>query len=94
MGRNPNPTHTAIAITLNSTTVPAVALWFGYAIHETAGAAEEILFKDGTSTGALLWPLEIAANASEGKVFPSPIAVPTGVLHIDSTGAVAGSVFV
>lgn len=86
--------HTAVAITLNSTTVPAVDEWFGYAIHETAGAAEEILFKDGTSTGLLLWPLEIAANGSEGKIFVTPITVPSGVLHIDSTGAIAGSVFV
>ena len=86
--------HTAIIITLNSTTVPAVDEWYGYALHETAGAAEEILFKDGTSTGALLWPVEIGANGSEGKVFASPITVPSGVLHIDSTGAVAGSVFV
>ncbi len=86
--------HTAVTMIFNSSTGPLVDLWYGYAVHETAGAAEEILFKDGTSTGLLLWPLEIAANGSEGIVFTTPITVPSGVLHIDSTGAIAGSVFV
>lgn len=86
--------HNVIAVTLNSTTAPAVDEWFGFAIHETAGAATEVLFKDGTSTGILLWPVEVGANGSKAELWPDPIVIPSGVLHCDSTGAIAGSVFI
>ena len=86
--------HNVIAVTLNSTTAPAVDHWFGYAIRETAGAAETILFKDGTSTGALLWPERIGANGSRAQVWVNPLHVPSGVLHVDSTGSIAGVVLI
>ena len=88
--------HTAIEITLNSTTVPAVDQWFGYSLYEVASTdIVPVVFRDGVSTGTILWAIShTSAGWTEGVVFPSPIEVPSGVLHIDTTGAVAGTVFV
>lgn len=85
-----------IVVTLNSTTVPAVDEWFGYAILENASTAvtTEILFRDGTSTGTLLWPVQLAASGSEGAMFTDPISVPSGVLHVATTGAITGTVYI
>lgn len=88
--------HNVIAVTLNSTTAPAVDDWFGFAILENAStaAATEVLFKDGSSTGILLWPVQVGANGSKESVWETPIRVPSGVLHVDSTGAILGVVLI
>ena len=88
--------HTPITITLNSTTVPAVDQWFGYSLYELASTdIVPVVFKDGTSTGQILWAIShSSAGWTEGEVFPFPIEVPSGVLHIDTTGNPVGVVYV
>ena len=88
--------HTPIDVTLNSTTVPAVDQWYGYSMYELASTDIVLVeFKDGTSTGQILWTINhTSAGWTEGQVFPSPIEVPTGVLHVDTTGNPVGVVFV
>ena len=88
--------HTAIDITLNSTTVPAVDQWFGYSLHELASTdIVPVVFRDGVSTGQILWTIShTSAGWNDDQLFPFPIEVPSGVLHIDTTGNPVGVVFV
>ena len=88
--------HTGITITLNSTTVPAVEQWYGYSLYEVASTdIVPVVFKDGTSTGQILWTVNMSsAGGWDGEMFNFPIEVPSGVLHVDTTGNPIGVVFV
>ncbi len=88
--------HSPLTVTLNSSTGPTVDDWWGFAVFENASTAAftEVLFKDGTSTGQILWPLLLNADESAGTIFPGSITVPSGVLHVDTTGSIGGVVFV
>ena len=88
--------HTSIDVVLNSTTGPLVDQWFGYSMYELASTDIVLVeFKDGTSTGQLLWTINhTSAGWTEGEVFTRPIEVPSGVLHVDTTGNPVGVVFV
>ena len=88
--------HTAITITLNSTTAPAVDQWFGYSLYETAATdIVPVVFRDGVSTGQILWAISRTSDGwDDSQVWTAPIEVPSGVLHIDTTGNPIGSVFV
>ncbi len=84
-------------LVLNSTTGPLVDQWFGYSIYEIASTdITPVLFKDGTSTGQILWTVNMSSDAGnfDGNIFNFPINVPTGVLHIDTTGNPLGVVFI
>ncbi len=88
---------TAIDLVLNSDTGPLVDQWFGYSFHELAreDVIVPVVFKDGTSTGQILWTLSFSSGGwTDGKVFPFPIEVPSGVLYADTTGNPTGVVFV
>ena len=88
--------HTAITMTLNSTTAPAVDQWFGYSLHEVASTdIVPVVFRDGVSTGQILWSVNMSsAGGFDGQIWTRPIDVPSGVLHVDTTGNPIGSVFV
>ena len=83
-------------IVLNSTTGPTVNQWFGYSFHELSSTdIVPVVFKDGTSTGQVLWTLSFTSLGwTDGQIFPFPIEVPTGVLHVDTTGNPTGVIFV
>ena len=88
--------HTAVTISLNSTTVPAVDQWFGYSLHELASTdAGLVIFRDGVSTGQILYTIsQTSAGWDDNELWTRPITVPSGVLHIDTTGAPVGVVYV
>ena len=87
---------TAIDLVLNSTTGPLVDQWYGYSFHELASTdIVPVVFKDGTSTGQILWTIsQSSAGWDDNEIFNFPIGVPTGVLHVDTTGNPTGVVFV
>ena len=87
---------TPLDVVLNSTTAPAVDQWYGYSLFELATTeVTPVLFKDGTSTGQTIWAINMSSEGGyDGQVFPFPLEVPSGVLHVDTTGSVSGVVFV
>lgn len=87
---------TPVDVVLNSDTGPLVDQWFGYSLYETATTQVTLVeFKDGTSTGQVIWAINMSSSGGfDGQVFPHPIEIPTGVLHVDTTGNIAGVVFV
>ena len=87
---------TPISVVLNSTTGPLVDQWYGYSLHEVASTdITPVIFKDGTSTGQQVWAINMSsAGGFDGQVFPHPIEIPSGVLHVDTTGNITGVVFV
>ena len=87
---------TSIDVVLNSTTGPAVDQWAGYSLHELASTdIVPVVFKDGTSTGQILWTISQTSDGwDDNEIFAVPIAVPSGVLHVDTTGNPTGVVFV
>ncbi len=92
----PQKGATPIDVVLNSTTGPLVDQWFGYSLHELATTSVTLVeFKDGTDTGQVIWTINMSSQGGfDGQIFPHPIEIPTGVLHVDTTGDIVGVVFV
>ena len=84
--------RSAIPITVGSTTAPAVDLWYGYSAYATSLAP--VVFRDGVSTGAVIWATQLTSNGGDHEYFDDPVIVPSGVLYVDSTGTVTGSVLI
>ena len=87
---------TAIDLVLNSTTAPLVDQWYGYSFHEVASTdIVPVIFRDGVSTGQILWTIsQTSGGWDDNEIFNFPISVPSGVLHVDTTGNPTGVVFV
>ena len=83
-------------VVLNSTTGPLVDEWFGYSFYELATTSVTLVeFKDGTSTGQVIWAINMSSSGGfDHEIFAHPIGLLTGVLHVDTTGAIDGVVFV
>ncbi len=87
---------TPVDVVLNSTTGPLVDQWFGYSLHELASTdIVPVVFRDGVSTGQIIWTISLtSAGWDDNEIFAHPIEIPSGVLHIDTTGNPLGVVFV
>ena len=87
---------TPFDVVLNSDTGPLVDQWFGYSFYELATTSVTLVeFKDGTSTGQVIWAINMSSSGGfDHEIFAHAIEVPSGVLHVDTTGAIAGVVFV
>ena len=87
---------TPVDVVLNSTTGPIVDQWFGYSFFEIATTSITLVeFKDGTSTGQAVWATLMSSEGGfDGQIFPHPIEIASGVLHVDTTGDIAGVIFV
>lgn len=75
---------------------PAIAVWRGFAIRESAGAAAVVNFRNGTATGDMLWPLNLAADEAAGILLPSgddAIESPAGVYVEVVSGTIVGTLY-
>ena len=75
---------------------PAIALWRGFAVRETAAGAAVVNFRSGSATGDILWPLNLAASEAAGIVFDSgddAIESPDGVYVEVVSGSIVGTLF-
>ena len=70
----------------------AVTRFAGFTVRESAGtaAAAAVNFRHGTVSGQILWVLELAANSSDGVVFPGYMSTPDGVYVQAVSGTVSG----
>ncbi len=73
-----------------------IVSWRGFAIRETASAAAVVNFRNGTATGDILWPLNLAADEAAGIILgrsDDAIACPDGVYVEVVSGSVVGTLF-
>lgn len=73
----------------------AVTRFAGFSIRESAATAAPaaVNFRHQTSTGQILFALELAANESAGIVFPSRMPAPSGVYVEVVSGTVSGVLY-
>ncbi len=75
---------------------PGIRLWRGFAVRETGSAAAVVNFRLATSTGDILWPLNLAADEAAGIIFDGgedAIESTTGVYVEVVSGAIVGTLF-
>jgi hypothetical protein len=84
--------RTALAVIVGSTTGPLVDELWGYSLYSTSAAT--VVFRDQTSTGSVIWGTQVTSNEYDHEFFAQSINIPSGVLYIDSTGVLVGSVVV
>lgn len=67
----------------------------GWQFTETAGAAARVLLRDGSSSGAILVDVKLAAGESVGENYVHPIVLAGAAkVYVDvDTGAVRGAVY-
>lgn len=71
------------------------AKFWGFSVHETAGATVAVEFRDEDASGQILWTLDLAANQSASIVFPRAVYAASGDIHVKVTGdgTLAGVIF-
>ena len=75
---------------------PSIALWRGFAIRESAAAAAVINFRNGSATGDILWPLNLAADEAAGILLgkgDDAIESPDGVYVEVVSGTIVGTLY-
>ena len=68
--------------------------YWGFSFDETAGAAVELVLRNGSATGDVLAFVNIAANASANMSYAKPIQCVDGLYIEDVTGSFRGTVYV
>lgn len=79
-----------ITVNTNHTTTTKLG---GFSIRETAGAVADFNIRLAAVGGQILAVGELAANQSINIIFPVPIDTGTGVFVEQSTGAIAGVLY-
>ncbi len=75
---------------------PTIKLWRGFAIRESASGAAVVNFRNGSATGDILWPLNLAADEAAGILLGSgedAIESPGGVYVEVVSGSIVGTLY-
>ncbi len=68
-------------------TYPLVTHVWGWSVDETAGAAVELVLRNGGSTGDIQAWVNVAANASANMSYFRPLHFPSGLHIVAASGA-------